>query len=119
MDRGIVWDSRNYRGNDLCSVVPSICMDTLHCLTFTSMSKVSSGNRHLKYLCTKLHCGTRMQAIWKIIYIVLYSFLFALSYITSCVLFYTVSCVLEAKVNHVTPCLSITWKSSGSSSSCI
>ena len=83
-------------------------------LTFTSMSTVSSGNRHLKYPCTKLPCGIRMQAIWKIIYIVLYSFLFALSYIVSCVLFYTVSFVLEAKVNHVIPCLSITWKSSGS-----
>ena len=35
-----------------------------------------------------------MQAIWKIIYIVLYSFLFALFYIVSCVLVYTVSFVL-------------------------
>ena len=83
-------------------------------LTFTSMSKVSSGNRDLKHPCTKLHCGIRMQAIWKIIYIVTYSFLFALSYIVSCVLFYTISFVLEAKVSHVIPCLSNTWKSSGS-----
>ena len=29
-------------------------------------------------------------------------------------LFYSVSCVPEAKVNHVIPCLSIMWKSSGS-----
>ena len=29
-------------------------------------------------------------------------------------LFHTVSCVLEVKVNHVIPCLSIMWKSRGS-----
>ena len=89
-------------------------MNTLHCFDFHFYTMVSSGNKHLKYPCTKLHCGIRMQAIWKIIYIVSYSFLFALSYIISSVLFYTVSCVLEAKVNHVIPCLSIMWKSSGS-----
>ena len=83
-------------------------------LTFTSTSTVSCGNRHLKYPCTRLHSDIKMQAIWKIIYIVLYSSLFALSYIDCCLLSYTVSCVLKVKVNHVIPCLSITWKSSGS-----
>ena len=83
-------------------------------LTFTSTSMVSSGNRHLKYPCTKLHSGIRVQAIWKISYIVLYSSLFALSCIVSYLLSYTVSGVLEAKVNHVIPSLNITWKMSGS-----
>ena len=55
-----------------------------------------------------------MQAILKIVYIVLYSFLFALSHIVPCVLFYTISCVLEVKVNHLIPCLSITCKGNGS-----
>ena len=87
-------------------------MNTLHCFDFHFY--VSSGNRHLKYLCTELHCGIGMQAIWKIIYIVLHSFFFVLSYLVSCILFYTVSCVLEAKVNHSIPCLTIMWKSSGS-----
>ena len=41
----------------------------------------------------KLHCGMRMQAIWKIIYIVVYSFMFALSYIFPCVLCFVQSLV--------------------------
>ena len=49
-------------------------------LTFTSTSTVSIGSRHLKYLYKKLHSGLRMQAIWKIIYIVIYSFCSVISY---------------------------------------
>ena len=88
-------------------------MDSLLCFD-SSTPMVSTGNRHLKYPCMKLPCGIRMQAIWKIIYIAIYSFLFALPYIVSCVLFCSGSSVLEAKMNHVIPCLSIKWKSSGS-----
>ena len=36
-------------------------------LTFTSTSTISCDNRHLKYLCTKLHSDIRMQAIWAIL----------------------------------------------------
>ena len=74
-------------------------------LIFTSTSMVSIGRRHLKYPCKKLHSGLSIQAIWKIIYIVIYRF---------CNVNHIVSCVLEAKVNHVIPCLSIMWKSRGS-----
>ena len=74
-------------------------------LIFTATSTVSAGSRHLMYLCLKLHSGFRLQAIWKISYIVIYS---------SMMLFHTVSCVLKAKVNHVIPCLSIMLKSRGS-----
>ena len=74
-------------------------------LIFTSTSIVSMGRRHLKYPCKKWHFGLRIQAIWKISYIVIYS---------SVMLFHTVSCVPEAKVNHVIPCLSIMWKSRSS-----
>ena len=73
-------------------------------LTFTSTSTASSGKRLLKYPCTQLHSGIRIQFIWKII----------LSYTVSEVLLYTVSYVPDAKVNLVIPCLSIMWKSSGS-----
>ena len=79
-------------GYDLCGAVPSKHMDAPHCFDLHIHI-----HRHLKYPYTKSHTGIRMQAIWKIIYIVIYSG----------VLFYTVSCVPEAKVNHVIPCLSI------------
>ena len=42
-----------------------------------------------------------------------------LSFIVSIMLFHTVSCVPEAKVNHVIPCLSIIWKSKGSFFCCV
>ena len=73
--------------------------------TFTSTSTVSNGSRHLKYPCRKLYSGFRIQAIWKISYIVIQSF---------CNVNHTVSGVPAAKVNHVIPCLSIRWKSRGS-----
>ena len=73
--------------------------------TFTSTSTVSNGSRHLKYPCRKLHLDWRIQAIWKISYIVIQSF---------CNVNHTVSCVPAAKVNHINPCLSIRWKSRGS-----
>ena len=38
------------------------------------------GRRHLKYPCKKLHSGLRILAIWKIIYIVIYSFCSVISY---------------------------------------
>ena len=78
---------------------------TLIVLIFTSTCTVSSGSRHLKYPCLKLHSGLRIQVIWKISYIVICS---------SVMLFQTVSSVPKAKVNHVIPCLSIMWKSRGS-----
>ena len=74
-------------------------------LISTSTCTVSIGERYLKYLCKKFHSGIGMQAIWK---------LSILSYTVFEVLFYTVFCVFEAKVNQVIPCLSIIWKSSGS-----
>ena len=74
-------------------------------LTLTTASTVSYGRRHLKYLCKKLHSGLRIQAIWKISYIVIYIL---------CNVIHTVFCVLTAKVNHVIPCLSIMWRSRGS-----
>ena len=72
---------------------------------FTSVSTVSIGSRHLKYPSKKLHCGLRIQAIWKINYIVIHSF---------CNVIHAVSCAPWAKVNHVIPCLRIMWKSRGS-----
>ena len=74
-------------------------------LTFTSTSMVSIGKRHLKYLCMKLHSGIRIHDIWNIIKIVIYSF---------CSVYFIVSCVSKAEVNHAIPCLSIMWKGSGS-----
>ena len=74
-------------------------------LIFTSTSTVSIGRRHLKYLCKKLRSGLRIQASWKISYIVIHCF---------CNVIHTVSCVPTAKVNHVIPCLSIMWKSRAS-----
>ena len=41
-------------------------------LIFTSVSMVSIGRRHLKYPCMKLHSGLRIQAIWEIIYTVIF-----------------------------------------------
>ena len=75
-------------------------------LIFTSTSMVSIGSRNLKDPCKKLHSGLRIQTIWKISYIIIYS---------SAMLFHTVSCVPKAKLNHVIPCLSIMWKSRCSS----
>ena len=74
-------------------------------LIFTSTCTVSTGTRHLKYPCKKLHSDLRIQAIWK---------LAILSFTVSVMLFYTVSCVPETKVNHVIPCLSIMLKNRGS-----
>ena len=82
----------------------NVCMPLI-IFIFTSTSTVSMGRRNLKYPCKKLHSGLRIQAIWKIIYIVIYS---------SVMLFHTVSCMPKAIVNHVIPCLSIMWKSRGS-----
>ena len=73
--------------------------------TFTSMSTVSNGSRHLKYPCRKLLLDLRIQTIWKISCIAIQSF----SNVN-----HMVSCVATAKVNHVIPCLSIMWKSRGS-----
>ena len=92
-------------GYDMGCLVSPECVDASHCLDCTSTSTVPSGSRHLKYPCLKLHSGLRIQAIWKISYIVICS---------SVMLFHTVSCVPEAKVNHVIPCLSIMWKNRGS-----
>ena len=93
--------------HDITSVVLSLLnmWIPLIIFTFTSMSTVSNGSRHLKYPCRKLLFGLRIQAIWKISYIVIQSF---------CNVIHTVSCVPVAKVNHVIPCLSIMWKSRGS-----
>ena len=74
--------------------------------TFTSTSTVSNGSRHLYYPCRKLHSGFRIQAIWKISYIVIQSFWYCFNH--------TVPCVPVAKVNHIIPCLSNNWKSRGS-----
>ena len=76
--------------------------------TFISTTTVSNGSRHLKYPCRKLHSCFRIKAIWKIHYIVIEIQSF-------CRVNYTVSFVPAAKVNHVIPCLSIRWKSKGSS----
>ena len=53
-------------------------------LNFTSTFMVCIGRRHLKYPCKKLHSGSRIQAIWKIIYIVIYSFCNVISYSLLC-----------------------------------
>ena len=42
--------------------------------TLTSMSTVSTGNRHLKYLLRKLHSGLNMQAICEISFTVISGF---------------------------------------------
>ena len=71
--------------------------------TFTLTSTVSNGSRHLKDPCRKLHSGFRIQAIWKISYILI-------QILSFCNVNYTVFCVSAPKENHLIPCLSIWWK---------
>ena len=85
--------------------IPSKHVDPSIIFTFISTSTVSSGSRHLKYPCRKLHSDFRIQAIWKISCIVIQKF----GNVN-----HTVSCVPVAKVNHIIPCLSIRCKSKGS-----
>ena len=73
--------------------------------TFTLMSTVSFGSRHLKYPCRNLQSGLRIQTSGKLASIVIHSF---------CNIIHTVSCAPKTKVYHIIPCLSIMWKSRGS-----
>ena len=60
---------------------------------FTSMPTTSTGSRHLKYPCRKLHSGCMMHAILKDI--------------ENTFLIYTISGISVSKVNHAIPCLII------------
>ena len=73
------------------------CIDVI----FTSTSTTSTGSQHLKYPCRKLHSGWSKQAILKYTFLIL-------------ILIYTISCISVSKLNHVIPCLIITWKINGS-----
>ena len=63
-----------FKGYDLDGLVSPEHGMPLIILIFTLTAMVSIGRRHLKYPCKKLHSGLIIQAIWKIIYIVIYSF---------------------------------------------